>query len=33
MNFMGLFEMVLYAVIALVTGFLLAQYIKEKMRK
>ncbi len=33
MNFMGLFETVLYAVIALVAGFLLAKYIKDKMRK
>lgn len=33
MNFMGLFETVLYAVIALVAGFLLAKYIKDKMQK
>lgn len=33
MNFMGLFETVLYAVIALVAGFLVARYIKDKLRK
>lgn len=33
MDLMGLFETILYAAIALIAGFLLAQYIKDKLQK